>query len=89
MIYNNKNIIYSKGYIALGCKNYDIPKTFEIDSETLLKKDTFHVSLLCVKNLLEIKLDVEGEILQHFRNFLEENEIKFEGFTKEFAFWLR
>ena len=84
LICNNKNLTYSKGYIALQCNSYNIPKTFEIDGETLLKKDTFHVSLLCVKNLLEIKHDVEGEILQHFCNFLEENEIKFEGFTKEF-----
>ncbi|PCI89453.1 hypothetical protein COB18_04015 [Candidatus Kaiserbacteria bacterium] len=84
LICNSKDITYDNGYISLQCENYNIPETFEIDGETLLKKDAFHVSLICVRNILEIKPDIEVEILQHFCNFLQQHEIKFEGFTKEF-----
>ena len=84
LICNTDNITYSKGYISLWSKGYDLPKTLEVDSETFLKKDHFHVSLLCVKNILEIKPDIEAEIIQHFCDFSKDNELKFEGFTKDF-----
>jgi len=84
LICNSENITYNKGYIALWCKDYDLPDTFEVGGETLLKKDHFHVSLLCVKNILGVKPDIEDEVLQHFCDFIKGNEIKFEGFTKEF-----
>lgn len=84
LICNTNDITYNKGYIALWCKDYDLPKTFEVDSETFLKKDHFHVSLLCVKNILEIKPDIEAEIIQHFCDFSKYNELTFEGFTKDF-----
>jgi hypothetical protein len=53
LICNSLDITYSKDYIALWRKNYDIPDTFKVDTQTLLKKDHFHVSLPCVKNILE------------------------------------
>jgi hypothetical protein len=84
LICNSSNITYDKGYIALWCKDYDLPDTVEIDDDTLLKKDHFHVSLLCVNNILETKSDIEEEIIQHFCDFTQENEIEFNGFTKEF-----
>lgn len=86
LICNTDNITYNKGYIALWCKDYDLPDRFEVAGEILLKKDHFHVSLLCVKNVLEIKPDIEDEVLQHFCDFIKGNEIKIEGFTKEFRF---
>ncbi len=39
LICNSSNITYDKGYIALWCKEYDLPDTVEIDGDTLLKKD--------------------------------------------------
>lgn len=86
LICGSNNITYNKGYIALWCEDYDLPDTFEVDGETLLKKDHFHVSLLCVKNILEVKPDIEDEVLKHFCDFIKDNEVKFEGFTKEFRF---
>lgn len=83
-ICGTSTITYSKGYIALHLDNFDIPETFEIADETLLRKTNFHVSLLCVKNILEIKPELEAEVLQHFCTFIEDNEMKFEGFTNEF-----
>lgn len=84
LICNTSNITYNKGYIALWCTEYDLPDTVDIGGDTLLKKDHFHVSLLCVKNILETKPDIEEAIIQHFCDFTQENEIKLEGFTKEF-----
>ncbi len=84
LICNTSNITYNKGYIALWLQNYPLPQTLEIDGCTLLKKDHFHVSLLCVKNILAVKPDIEDEILVHFCNFIQNNIIKFEGFTNEF-----
>lgn len=84
LICESSNITYDKGYIALWCEDYDIPDTIEIDGDTLTKKDHFHVSLLCVKNILEVNPDVEEEVLKHFCDFSKKYEIKFESFTKEF-----
>jgi len=84
LICSSSNITYDKGYIALWCKDYVIPDTLDVEGDSLLKKDHFHVSLLCVKNILEVKPDSEAEVLQHFCDFLQDNELKFEGFTKEF-----
>lgn len=84
LICNTTNLTYNKGYIALWCKDYDLPDTFEVDGETLLKKDHFHVSLLSVKNILEEKPDMEEDILKYFCEFFKDNEMKLEVFTKEF-----
>lgn len=84
LICSTSNITYNKGYIALWCENYDLPDTFEIGDEALIKKDHFHVSLLCVKNILEVYPDKEDEIIQYFCDFLKDNEIKLEGFSGEF-----
>lgn len=84
LICNSSNITYNRGYIALWLENYALPETLNIDSISMLKKDHFHVSLLCVKNILENNPGSEKNILHHFCNFIKDNEVKFEGFTKEF-----
>ena len=77
--------MYSEqGYLALLRENYDLPETFEIEGEVFKKKNEFHVSLLCVKNILKIKPEIEEEILKSFCEFIQINEIKFEDFTEEF-----
>ncbi len=84
LICNTSTITYNKGYIALWLQNYSLPETLEIDGGILLKKDHFHVSLLCVKNILAVKPDIEAIILQHFCDFLQDHALMFEGFTNEF-----
>jgi hypothetical protein len=84
LICNSSNITYDKGYIALWLEDYPLPDTLDIEDTTLLKKDHFHVSLLCVKNILEVIPDIENEILNHFCDFVKEKELKFEGFTNEY-----
>ncbi len=84
LICGSSNIVYNKGYISLTCKDYDLPNTYKVDNDNLLKKDHFHVSLLCVKNILKLKPNSEAEVLQHFCEFLQDHDLKFDGFTKEF-----
>jgi hypothetical protein len=84
LICNITNITYNKGYIALWCEDYVLPETFVVDGDKLHKKDHFHVSLLCVKNILEVKPDSEAAIIQHFCDFVKNNEVQLEGFTGEF-----
>lgn len=84
LICNTENITYNKGYIALWCKDYDLPATFMVEGEALFKKDRFHVSLLCVKNILAANPDIEAEVLRHFCDFIQEHQVQFAGFTKEF-----
>jgi len=84
LICNSANITYNKGYIALWLGDYSVPDTLDIENEILLKKDHFHVSLLCVKNLLESNPKIESDVIQHFCDFTKDNEITFAGFTGEF-----
>lgn len=84
LICETQSITYDKGYIALWLPNYSLPETINIDEITLLKKDTFHVSLLCVDNLLKARPESEAEILQYFCDFLQKHKLVFEGFTGEF-----
>jgi len=83
-ICGSSDITYDLGYICLWLKDFPIPPTFQIDEETLLKKDHFHVSLLCVKNVLEVKPELEEEIINCFCDFKKDNKFKFVGFTNEF-----
>ncbi len=84
LICGHENITYENGYISLWLTDYPLPEIFAIAGETLHKKDRFHVSLLCVRDILEIKPDIEDKILEHFCDFCKENQIHFEGFSKEF-----
>ena len=84
LICNSSNITYSKGYIVLWLDTYPLPEKIEVGEVTLLKKDHFHVSLLCVKNILESQPDIEQDILNHFCDFIKDNDMKFDGFTTEF-----
>ena len=84
LICNSTNITYSKGYLALWCEDYPLPDTLEVTGDTLQKIDYFHVSLLCVKNILDKKPDIEEKILKHFCDFLGDNAVEFESFTGEF-----
>ena len=64
----------------------NIPNTVSIGKETLQKKSSFHVSLLCVKDILATKNIPEQEILGAFCAFTADNDISFVGHTGEFRF---
>lgn len=75
---------YTKGYIALPVEISDLPESIEIEGETLHRKPSFHVSLLCVKDILEKYGDVEKKILDFFCSFVKDNDISFVKYTGEF-----
>lgn len=77
---------YRKGYIALPLELKRIPETIEVDSIILHRKDEFHISLLCVKNILENLPNAEEQILKSFCEYVQEKNISFVKFTGEFRF---
>jgi hypothetical protein len=77
---------YSKGYIGLPLEVGELPESIVVKGETLLRKTLFHVSLLCVKDLLAKKSDIEQEVLTAFCSFVLEKDIAFLRYTGEFRF---
>lgn len=84
LICNSSNVTYDKGYIALWLDTYDLPETFTCKNLILHKKDHFHVSLLCVKNILETIPDIEDTVLKYFCEFQKHHPVVFTGFTGEY-----
>ena len=86
---NGEKYLYSKGYIHLPTKNKGaLPKAINIDGNQLSLKSSFHVSLLCIKNILaKNKIDnLEQDILNSFCKFVSGNDISFTKFNGEFRF---
>lgn len=63
-----------------------LPKTIFVAGETLQVKNSFHVSLLYIKNILERSPAVEQAIIDEFCSFSKENDISFVKYTSEFRF---
>ncbi len=78
--------VYSKGYIGLPIVVDDLPEIVEIDGNKLYRKSSFHISLVCVKDILVQNPDVEQTIVDAFCTFAGENDISFVGYTGEFRF---
>lgn len=81
---------YSKGYLHLPIKlnNEKLPKTIVIQNTNLHIKTSFHVSLMCIKNI-EKNCKVENiaeKIINLFCEFTKDNEVVFGDFTGEFRF---
>lgn len=61
-----------------------LPKEILLDSDTLLLKTEFHVSLVCVTELAEaLSQDAEQKIVHIFNSFVEKNDVAFKGFAGE------
>jgi hypothetical protein len=87
-ICNGEKYTYSKGYIMLPVNVSGLPETINVDGNTLSLKSSFHVSLVCVKNILanQNKEGLEQMVIDSFCKFASENEISFLGFINEFRF---
>lgn len=85
-ICGGNNFIYSKGYIGLPIEVGNIPASIFVEGIELVKKNTFHVSLLCVKNILLENKDIEQDILDVFCEFIKDKNIYFLKYTGEFRF---
>lgn len=77
---------YGKGYITLPVQLPELPEEFDAEGTILHRKDSFHVSLLCVKELAEGKEDVEEKLLDLFERFTKECEVEFTAYTGEFRY---
>lgn len=76
---------YSRGYIGLSVEVNNLPEIVIVNSETLQKKSSFHVSLLCVKDILAKHNNIlEQDILDAFCDFVQENDVSFTRYTGEF-----
>ena len=87
-ICNSDKYTYNKGYICLPIEIAPLPKTIDVDGNILNLKSTFHVSLLCIKNILEKnnRENLEQLIIEKFCSFISKNEISFLKFNGEFRF---
>lgn len=77
---------YRGGYIGLPVQLNDLPNELKIEDFSLHRKTEFHVSLLCVKNILAMLPDAEQKILEFFCKFVKEHNVSFGRFTGEFKF---
>lgn len=89
-ICNTEKFKYNKGYVCLPISLHPehLPKTLLVKNTRLQIKTSFHVSLMCVKNIEEnstIK-NITEKIITLFCEFIKTHEIAFEGFTGEFRF---
>ncbi|CAN5679224.1 hypothetical protein BH11PAT2_BH11PAT2_07660 [soil metagenome] len=78
---------YGQGYLALPISLEGLPPRLQVGRLDLHAKATFHVSLLCVKNLMrKYGNKIEDEILALFCSFAKDNEVNFVRYTGEFRF---
>jgi serine protease inhibitor len=81
---------YSKGYLYLPINlNVEkLPENITIQDTQLQIKSSFHVSLICIKNIEQDSgtENIGEKIINLFCEFIKENDINFDGFTGEFRF---
>jgi hypothetical protein len=94
-----KNICGGGKYI-LGGPNEDaiglpvsishLPETIEVEGYTLLRKSTFHSTLICIGKIIEINKieipDFKKKVLADFCDFIQNNSIDIINFRDEFRF---
>ncbi|MAZ40548.1 hypothetical protein CL654_00315 [bacterium] len=80
---------YKKRTICLPVTLKGLPDQLETEGHTLLRKSTFHISLVCIGRLIDkhgIEVsDFEEKVLNDFCDFVKENEVSFGGYG-EFRF---
>lgn len=82
----NKKYTYGKGYIAMPIEIGGLPNVVSIEGEKLMLKSSFHISLLCVDDVVE-QFNVEEEsIVKIFSEFAKDNKIELLVYTGEFRF---
>ena len=86
-ICNGEKYACDKGYVYLPIKRMpELPRVINIDGNNLTLKSSFHVSLICIKDLIPKyqRENLEEEIIKSFCEFVSENDISFVKFTGEF-----
>jgi len=85
-ICDTQKFTYSKGYVALPIEIEGLPESIVVDGVELMKRSSFHVSLLYTKDILIGNEDLEQKVIDFFCFFAKENDISFVRYTGEFRF---
>ncbi|HSX42042.1 MAG TPA: hypothetical protein VLE93_01690 [Candidatus Saccharimonadales bacterium] len=83
---------YGKGWIVIFHELGSVAPSLEIDGETLLPKDRFHMSIFCVKKYApliaqqtgESEAEVEEQILEEAKRLIETKRVTVKGLREEF-----
>lgn len=86
-ICNNSEYFFGNGYIATSVKIEGLPKVLEINSKTLSLKSSFHVSFVCVKNIVsKYGEDSEQKVIDLFCDFVSRSKISFINYREEIRY---
>ncbi|XKT74544.1 MAG: hypothetical protein ACJKTH_00405 [Patescibacteria group bacterium UBA2163] len=85
-ICDGNTFTYNKGYIGMPVVLGTLPDTVAVEGVTLQRKDEFHVSLVCVKNILAQMSEVEERVLALFCEYIQEHDMPSVYFTGAFRF---
>lgn len=80
----------SQDTIGLPVKILDLPSVIALEDSTLILRDTFHVSLVCIGRIIEKNSvsigDFKSRVINDFCEFSKNNVIELTGYRKEFRF---
>lgn len=82
--FDNKFVKYNEKYLSFSVELFELPESLIVEDKTLVLRSSFHVSLMCVKNVLNDYPDAEDIVLDTFKSFLKKYEINFSDLTGEF-----
>ncbi|PCI27726.1 hypothetical protein COB55_05210 [Candidatus Wolfebacteria bacterium] len=83
-ICNNTEYFFGNGYIAVPVLIESLPKTLEVNGKILFLKSSFHVSLVCVKDIVsQYGTAAEQRVIDLLCNFVSENKISFTNYKDE------
>lgn len=86
-ICDGKTYEYGRAYLMLPLAVSGLPSTISVEGLDLHLKSDFHVTLLCVKNLIrKYGPKIEDKILRLFCSFIRQHPITFVRFTGEYRF---
>ena len=75
---------YEYIYLPLPQETFsNLPESLELEGKKFKRKNSFHVSLLCTKNINSV-LVTEKDILSTFEDFVKNNPIEVIGFQNKF-----
>jgi hypothetical protein len=83
-ICDSKKFEFRNGYIGMPVEIDALPDFVTAEGNEFKRKSEFHVTLLCVKDILARSGDVEQQILDFFCTFVTEKDISIVSYTGEF-----
>jgi len=72
-------------YVPIEFSTEKVPRTVDFGGDTLKIKERFHVSLVCLRNMISTHGEGIGQkVLDFFYTFAEHEPLEFEGFSGEY-----